>query len=102
MIVTFPINSTWRCHCGQEQAGPPTTYAVALAALRRHQTDPGCANPQPGAGDRIHSKRVVQASELEVSIDREPAPFLFGPPRPPGPRARRAREGLPWLSRNSS
>jgi hypothetical protein len=100
--VNVPENSTWRCGCGAEQTSAPTTYAVALRALREHQADTSCKKQIPGTGDRIHSKRTVPVSELHRVVDKEPPMELHGPPRPPTQRPRLRREGLPWLPGNGA
>ncbi|HEX9816979.1 MAG TPA: hypothetical protein VGB18_08365 [Candidatus Thermoplasmatota archaeon] len=100
--MTLLQNSTWRCGCGAEQNNEPTTYAVALQALRSHQAEGLCKKQVPGAGDRIHSTRPIRASEARQEFDNEPTAALHGPPRPPAPRVRRAREGLPWLPGNGT
>jgi hypothetical protein len=83
-----------------EQSTEPTTYALALKGLRQHQAESVCTRRHAGAGDRIHSKRPIPVSELNKTFDKEPLPALNGPPRPEIQRARRAREGLPWLPGN--
>ena len=98
--MASPLNSTWRCHCGSEQSTSPTTYADALEALRQHQVEARCIDKNGGRGDRIHSVRLPPVSELDLKVDKDPLPALHGPPRPEIRRARRAREGLPWLPGN--
>ena len=99
--MNVPLNSTWRCGCGEEQKTAPTTYAVALQSLREHQATNACRKQFRGNGDRIHSTRTVPVSELNRVVDKEPAIELHGPPRPPTQRPRIRREGLPWLPGNT-